>query len=172
MDILGAMLVPLILLLVALIAMMRRVDVYGELVKGAGDGLRTLKNIAPALVALLTAVGMLRASGFLDWLTAVISPAFNFMGIPPEVAPLVLLRPFSGSGALALGADIMSTYGVDSVPGRTAAVMLGSTETTFYVMTVYLGGAGVTKAKYALPVALVSDMVGMTAAAFFVRLFA
>ncbi|MCL2545997.1 MAG: spore maturation protein [Oscillospiraceae bacterium] len=171
MTLIGSMTVPLILLLVAAHGLSRRVDVYGNLVSGAGDGLKILLNIIPALIALLTAIGMMRASGLLDWLTVAVTPVFSFLGIPPETAPLVLLRPFSGSGALALGADIMQTHGVDSLAGRTAAVMLGSTETTFYTMTVYLGGAGVSKAKFALPVALLSDLVGMTAAAFFVRFF-
>ena len=169
MNFIGSITVPLILFFVAAHGLTRRVDIYGSIVSGAGDGLKILFNIIPALVALLTAIGMMRASGLLDWLTVAVTPAFSFLGIPPETAPLVLLRPFSGSGALAIGADIMQAHGVDSLAGRTAAVMLGSTETTFYTITVYLGGASVSKAKYALPVALMSDLVGMTAAAFFVR---
>jgi len=171
MTLAGSLTVPVILLAVALHGLARRADVYGNLIAGAGEGLRVLLSIIPALVALLTAIGMLRASGCLDWLTGVLRPAFAWLGIPAECAPMVLLRPFSGSGALALGADIMKTHGADSVAGRTAAVMLGSTETTFYTMTVYLGGAGVSKARYALPVALLSDLAGMTSAALFVRLF-
>ncbi len=171
MTLVGSLTVPAILLAVALHGLAKRIDVYGSLVSGAAEGLRVLLNIVPALIMLLAAIGMLRSSGFLDWLTGVLAPLFSRLGIPAECAPLVLLRPFSGSGALALGADIMRSSGVDSIAGRTAAVMLGSTETTFYTLTVYLGGAGVSRARYALPVALLADLVGMTAAAFFVRCF-
>jgi spore maturation protein B len=171
MAVLGTLAVPLILLAVAVHAMTRKVDVYGQLVKGAGEGLHVILRILPALVMLLTAIGMLRASGFLDWLTGYMEPLFYLLGIPAECAPLVLLRPFSGSGALAIGADIMREYGVDSVPGVTAAVMLGSTETTFYVMSVYLSGAGVSRAKYVLPVSLFADLVGMVTASLTVRLY-
>jgi len=171
MTLVGTLAVPVILLGVALHGLARRVDIYAHLAAGAGDGLRVLVKIVPSLVVLLTAIGMLRASGFLDWLTAALDPVFGMLGIPSECAPLALLRPFTGSGALALGTDIMKTYGVDSVAGRTAAVMLGSTETTFYVMTVYLGGAGVSKVRYALPAALMADLTGMVCAGLFVRFF-
>ena len=126
-------------------ALFRGTDVFSALTDGALQGLRTVGRIAPVLVCLLPAVGALRASGAIDAFTALLRPALSFLGIPPETVPLMLLRPMSGSGALAVAGDIFTACGADSPAGRTAAVMLGSTETTFYVLSVYFGAAGVRK---------------------------
>ena len=147
----------------------RRVDVYDALVTGAGDGLGVLIKIVPPLIGLLTAVYMLRASGVLDALSALLAPLFQRLGIPPETAPLVLIRPISGSAALAVGAELMGRYGVDSTIGRTAAVMLGSTETTFYTISVYFGAAGIRNTRYTVPAALFADFVGFFMASWTVR---
>lgn len=163
--------VPLVMVVTAVAALAKKQDVYALLTEGAEDGLRLLLHIAPCLVVLLSGVHMLRASGGLDLLTRWLTPAFRFLGIPPETAPLVLIRPFSGSAALAVGTDIMLTYGADSAIGRTAAVMLGSTETTFYTVSVYFGAAGIKKTRYAVPAALIADLVGFTAAALTARWF-
>ena len=130
-----------------------------------------LLRIFPTLVALLTAVYMFRASGALDWLTALLAPVLTAMGIPPETTPLLVIRPLSGSGALAAGSELMETYGVDSTIGRTAAVMLGCTETTFYTIAVYFGAAGVRRLRYTIPAALTADLAGFLAAAWCVRFF-
>ena len=114
---------------------------------------------------------MLRASGAIDLLTRLLAPVSRVFGIPAETLPLVLLRPFSGSAALAVGADLMAVYGVDSLIGRTAAVMLGSTETTFYTISVYFGAAGVKKTRYAIPAALIADLTGFVAASLTAQLF-
>ena len=124
-----------------------------------------MKSIIPALIVLLTAVGMLRASGAMDLLTDLLAPVCRLAGIPPETVPLVVIRPISGSAALAVGTEIMSTYGVDSEIGRTAAVMLGSTETTFYTVSVYFGAAGIKKSRHAIPAALIADLTGFLTAA-------
>ncbi len=166
-----ALLIPALLGGMALFAALRGVDAYGALCAGARDGLRVVKDILPPLAVLLTAVAMLRASGALDALAAALSPALRFLGIPPECAPLLFLRPFSGSGALAVGSELMRRYGPDSTVGRTAAVMLGSTETTFYVVGVYFGAAGIRKTRHAIPAALIADLVGFVAAAAAVRWF-
>ena len=134
--------IPLLLAGVALFALGRRENVYEELLTGAAGGLKLLVSIVPALIALLTAVHMLRASGAMEAAASFLSPVFSFLGIPPETAALVLVRPISGSAALAVGADLMAQYGPDSPIGRTAAIMLGSTETTFYTISVYFGAAG------------------------------
>ena len=160
-----ALLVPALLTAAALYGALRDVDVYAALCAGARDGLRVLRDILPPLVVLLTAVAMLRASGALDALARALSPVLGVLGIPPECAPLMFLRPFSGSGALALGGELMRQYGPDSAVGRTAAVMLGSTETTFYVIGVYFGAAGVRKTRYAIPAAIVADLTGFFMAA-------
>ena len=164
------MLIPFIIAGVALYAMGRRVDVYSALVQGAGDGLGTLVRIVPALVGLLTAVHMLRASGALELAAQVLAPALNLLGIPPETVALMLVRPVSGSAALGVGSDIISTYGPDSYLGRVAAVMLGSTETTFYTVAVYFGAVGITRTRYAVPAALCADLAGFVAAAWAVRI--
>ena len=127
------------------------------------------KGLAAGLLVLLTALSMFRASGALDALTTLLRPVLEWMGIPPETAPLVLLRPLSGSGGLAVGSDLINTYGPDSAVGRTAAVMLGSSETTFYTIAVYFGAAGIKKLRHTLPAALIADMVGFLAAAWCVK---
>lgn len=165
------MLVPALMLAVALWGMHRRVDLWGTLVEGAGEGLRVTARIVPALVGLLTAVYMLRASGALELLGQALAPVLTKLGIPVETVPLLLVRPVSGSAALGVGADIINACGPDSFAGRTAAVMLGSTETTFYTVAVYFGAAKVTKTRYAVPAALCGDMVGFLAAGMAVRLF-
>lgn len=160
-------LIPLLLSAVSVFALAKKQDVYSSLAEGGLDGLRLLLSIAPTLIVLLSAVSMLRASGAVELLTRVFSPTASFFGIPPETLPLVLLRPFSGSAALAVGADLMRTYGADSLIGRTAAVMLGSTETTFYTISVYFGASGIKKTRYAVPAALLADLTGFAAAALF-----
>ena len=164
-------LVPLILVFTASLALRKRENAYGILMEGASEGLEILKSILPALVLLLTAVHMLRASGAAELLSSLLAPVFSFFGIPPETTLLVLIRPISGSAALAVGAELMAEYGVDSPVGRTAAVMLGSTETTFYTISVYFGAAGISKTRYTIPAALFADFVGFFMASWTVRWF-
>lgn len=161
--------VPLLIFFAAAIALGRRENAYNLLLDGAAEGLKLLLTLVPALVLLLCAVTMLRASGAMELLSNFLAPAFRFFGVPPETAMLVLVRPISGSAALAVGADLMAQYGVDSVVGRTAAVMLGSTETTFYTISVYFGAAGIRKTRYTILAALAADMVGFVMAALTVR---
>ena len=166
----GDYIVPAILLLSSLLVLRKKENSYDLLLTGGAEGLQMLVSIVPALVMLLIAVTMLRQSGAVDWISAALAPAFRFFGIPPETALLVLVRPLSGSAALAVGADIMQQYGPDSVIGRTAAVMLGSTETTFYTISVYFGAAGIQKTRYTIPAALFADFVGFFAASFTTKL--
>ena len=163
--------VPGILLIASAAALRKRENAYDILLDGAAEGLKLLYAIVPALILLLTAVHMLKASGAVEILGRILSPLFSFFGIPPETAILVLIRPISGSAALAVGADLMAQYGVDSLIGRTAAVMLGSTETTFYTISVYFGAAGIRKTRYCIPAALFADFVGFFMASLTVRLF-
>ena len=164
-------LVPLLLIGASLLALHRKENAYNLLLQGGAEGLRLLLTITPALVILLTAVHMLRASGAVEILSAFLSPLFRFVGIPPETAMLVLIRPISGSAALAVGAELMAAYGPDSPVGRTVAVMLGSTETTFYTISVYFGAVGIQKTRYAVPAALFADFVGFFMASMSVRWF-
>ncbi len=170
MDLLFNMVVPLTIAFVAIWGMARRVDVYGALVQGAGEGLGVLIKIVPAMVGLMTAVYMLRASGVLELAGQFLSPLLTRLGVPPETVGLLLVRPVSGNAALGVGAELISTYGPDSTIGRTAAVMLGSTETTFYTIAVYFGAAGIQKTRYAVPAALCADAAAFLAAAWAVRL--
>lgn len=165
------MIVPALIAFAAIWGCARRVDVYGALVSGAGDGLGVMLRIVPAMILLMTVVSMLRASGFLELAARWLGPALNAVGIPPETVGLLLVRPISGSAALGVGAELIGTYGPDSLIGRTAAVMLGSTETTFYTVAVYFSAAGVSRTRYAIPAALCGDVVGFLAAAAAVRIF-
>lgn len=164
-------LVPILLLTVSLIALRKRENAYDLLLSGAADGLKLLISLVPALILLLTAVTMLRVSGAVEIISRFLSPVFRCFGIPPETAMLVLIRPISGSAALAVGAELMGQYGVDSAIGRTVAVMLGSTETTFYTISVYFGAAGIKKTRYTVPAALIADFMGFFMASLAVRLF-
>ena len=166
----SAYLIPLLLAFVAIFGVSRRVDVYSALAHGAEEGLQILLRILPALIGLLTAVHMLRASGAMEVLESALAPVLVRLGIPPETAALLVIRPVSGSGALALGSELMAAHGPDSYIGRVAAVMLGSTETTFYTIAVYFGSAGIRRTRYAIPAALAADLAGFMAAAFAVRL--
>ena len=169
----GAMtdyIVPLLLLLSSAIALRKKENPYDLMLTGAADGLKLLKSIVPALVLLLTAVAMLRSSGAIELLSNFCTPAFRFFGVPPETAMLVLIRPISGSAALAVGAELMAEYGPDSLIGRTTAVMLGSTETTFYTISVYFGAAGIQKTRYTVAAALLADLTGFVMASVTTRL--
>ena len=169
MELLFTMVVPLTIAGVALYGLGRGVDVYDALVQGAGGGLEVLLRIFPALVGLMTAVAMLRASGALELAAGVLAPLLDRVGLPAQLLPLMLVRPISGSAALGVGAELIQTYGPDSQLGRTAAVMLGSTETTFYTIAVYFGAVGITRTRYAVPAALCADLTGFLAAAWAVR---
>lgn len=170
MDTFFTMLVPLLLCGVALYGTARRVDVYSALLHGAGEGLETTVRILPALIVLLPVVHMLRASGAMELAAVALTPVMEGVGLSPELLPLMLIRPVSGSAALGVGAELISTYGPDSELGRTAAVMLGSTETTFYTIAVYFGAVGITRTRYAVPAALCADLAGFLAAGWAVRL--
>ena len=162
--------VPLLLFFSSALALRKKENAYDLLIRGGAEGLKLLLSIIPALVLLLTSVSMLKSSGAVELFSSVAAPVFSFLGIPPETAILILVRPLSGSAALAVGADLMGTYGPDSLIGRTAAVMLGSTETTFYTISVYFSAAGIKKTRYAVPAALIADLVGFCAASWTVRL--
>ena len=163
--------VPFLLLGASVLALRKKENAYDLLLSGAADGLKLLFSIVPALVLLLCAVNMLRASGATEIISNLLSPVFSVFGIPPETALLVLVRPLSGSAALAVGADLIAKHGADSLIGRTAAVMLGSTETTFYTISVYFGAAGIKKTRYAIPAALIADFIGFFVASLTARLF-
>ncbi len=163
-------LVPGLLLAVSVAALRKKTDVYGTLLEGGAEGLKLLVVILPSLVMLLTAVELMRRSGAMDALTRLLAPVSRAVGLPAELLPLTLIRPFSGSAALAVGAEIMAYHGPDSLIGRTAAILLGSSETTFYTISVYFPAAGVRKTRYAIPAAVIADLAGFLSAALCARL--
>ena len=163
--------VPLILAVTAIAALRKKENPYDLLISGAADGLQLVLRLIPTLIVLLTSVTILRASGAMELISRYLAPVFGIFGIPPETAILVLIRPISGSAALAVGTDLMAHYGVDSQMGRTAAIMLGSTETTFYTISVYFGAAGIKKTRYAIPAALIADFTGFFMASITAKLF-
>ena len=128
-----------------------------------------LAPLLPTMAVLFCAIYMLRASGALELLTSLLAPLTDALGLPAETTALMLLRPLSGSGALAAGSELMARHGPDSYIGRVAAVMLGSTETTFYTVSVYFGAAGIRKTRYTIPAALTADLAGFVFAALTVR---
>ena len=156
--------VPGLLFAAAAATLRKKENAYDLMLQGASDGLKLMVSLIPSLILLLTAVSMLRSSGAVEILSRWLSPFFNLLGIPPETAMLVLIRPISGSAALAVGADLMAEHGVDSQIGRTVAVMLGSTETTFYTISVYFGAAGIKNTRYTIPAALIADLTGFVMA--------
>lgn len=162
--------VPLLLGAVGIYALSGKNDVFPALTDGARDGLSVLLSMLPSLVILFPAVYMLRASGALDAAAAFMAPVLEFFGIPSELGILALLRPVSGGAATAAASELISLHGADSFIGRTAAVMLGSSETTFYVIAVYFGAAGVKNTRWAIPAALCADVAVFIFSALCVRL--
>ena len=166
----GNYLIPCVIGLILVFGLVRRVPLFDTFLEGAKEGAKSTFGIIPALVGLITAVSMLKASGALDMFTAFIAPLAEKIGLPPQVVPLMLLRPVSGSGSLALVDQIFSSSGVDSFAGRVAAVMMGSTETTFYTLALFYGSIGIKKTRHTLPSALSADMTGFVCSALLVHL--
>lgn len=152
--------IPLICSAIILWGMFNKTDIFSEFARGAADNLKTCAEILPSLIALITAVGMFKASGAMELLTEVTGSFFDKLGFPLECLPLALIRPVSGSGALAVYESIISDNGPDSFAGKVASVMLGSTETTFYTLAVYYGAAGIRKTKHSLAASLAGDITG------------
>ena len=164
------LIVPLLLAAVGLCSVMKGKDGFSALTRGAKSGLQTVAQMFPALIVLFPAVYMLRASGFPEALAALLSPVTDRLGIPAETVPLALLRPVSGGAAMAAATDIIRSSGVDSLAGRTAAVMMGSSETTFYVIAVYFAAAKIKNTRWAVAAALCADAAVFLASAWICRL--
>lgn len=155
--------IPVIVIFIPLYAAYRKVPVYESFVEGAKDGFGTAVKIIPPLVGMMVAISVFRASGAMDLLLAAVRPLMERLGVPSEVLPLAILRPITGAGSLAFTADLMKQFGPDSMIGRIASTIQGSTDTTLYVLTVYFGAIGIRKARYALKVGLFADLVGFIA---------
>jgi len=168
-DAVSAWAIPLLLAGIPVYALAHKVKVYPVFLEGAREGFQVAVRIIPALVAILVALGMLRASGALDAVAGLLEPVTGALGIPGSVLPMVLIRPLSGGGALGVVGDVLRSEGPDSYAGRLVSVMAGSTETTFYVLAVYMGSVGITRYRQALPAALLADLAGFAASVLVVR---
>lgn len=171
MDKIGIYVVPVVIVLIVVFGVIKKVNIFDSFTTGAKEGISSLISIAPSLIGLVLAVTMLDSSGFFDIITQALSPLCEKIGIPPEVVPLGLMRPVSGSGSFALLNSILEKYGADSIIGKTASVMAGSTETTFYAITVYFGSVGIRKTRHTIPSALTADLCGIIFASLSVRMF-
>jgi spore maturation protein B len=161
--------VPLMLVLIPLYGLFKRVPVYESFVEGAREGFQVAVRIIPYLVAILFAIGMFRASGAMDFLVAALEPVLRPIGFPGEVLPMAIIRPLTGSGSAGLVVDMINQYGEDSIYVKMAAVMFGSTETTFYVIAVYFGAVNIKKVRHALAAGLTADIAAMIIAVWVVR---
>ncbi len=148
----------------------KRVPTYETFVEGGKEGLSIAVSIVPYLVGMMVAISVFRASGAMGFVSGLLKAPLEAIGIPTEIVPLALIRPISGTGALAMTTDIIRTYGPDSFIGRLASTMQGSTDTTFYIITVYFGAVGIRRMGNALKVGLLADIVGMVAAIIFVSI--
>lgn len=169
-NLISAWAIPFLLFVIPVTAYFKGVKVYETFVQGAEDGFRTAVKIIPFLVGMLVAIGVFRASGAMDLVVGALKPVTNLLGIPPDILPLAIMRPLSGGGALGIAAEMISTHGPDSFLGRLASTMQGSTDTTFYVLTVYFGSVGITKYRYALHLGLIADITSLMAAIFITNL--
>ena len=156
----SAYILPILFLLLIIYCIYKRINTYDHFVKGAKGAIKLVVDIFPFIASIMVAVARLRVSGITTGLTSLLTPIFNFLGIPPELTELVLLRPFTGSGSYALLENVLTTYGADSYISRCACVIMGCSETIFYVATVYFSQTKVKKLLYAIPVALVCSLVG------------
>jgi len=152
--------IPIMVVSIPLFAAYRKVPVYESFVEGAKDGFDTAIKIIPHLVGMMVAISVFRASGAMDLIIGWLKPLLDSLGVPTEILPLSILRPISGAGSLAFTTDLIQQFGPDSMIGRIAATIQGSTDTTLYVITVYFGAVGIRRASYALKVGLISDFVG------------
>lgn len=167
----GSWAMPIIISMILLGGILKNVPLFDTFLKGAKEGLNTSVLIAPSLIGLITAVSMLKASGALDIFTSFISPLAIRIGLPPEIVPLAILRPISGSGSIALLDNIFENYGPDSEIGRISSIIMGATETTFYTAAIYLGAAGIKNSRHTIPSALIADITTIIFAIITTKLF-
>lgn len=162
--------IPSFILIVLLVATYRKLPTYELFVDGGKEGIKMAFTLLPFLLGMIVSIAILRSSGALDAFILLISPVLSFIGIPPEIVPLALVRPISGSAALGMTTELTQNYGPDSFIGRLAATMQGSTDTTLYILTLYFGAVGIKRMNYALKVGLLADLVGITVSIIIVTL--
>ena len=170
MDILSTWSIPVVVALVCGWGIVKKVPVYSVFTEGAKDGFSTAVMIIPYLTAMLCAIGMFRASGAMEWVTTILDPITSLIGCPSEVLPQAIMRSFSGGASEGMMAELIETYGTQSKIGRIASVAQGSTETTFYIVAVYMGSVGVSKTRHAVAAGLLGDLASLIAAVAIVNL--
>lgn len=153
--------IPIVMVIIIVYGLLEKNKVYDTFVDGAKEGMEIVIKLFPTLLGIFVAIGVLRSSGVLDFIIKIISPITNVLNIPGEIMPLAIVRPISGSASTAVATDIISKYGVDSKIGLIASTIMGSTETTFYTIAIYISAVGVKKIKFVLAAALIGDLVGM-----------
>lgn len=171
MSSIGFYVIPITILAIITVGILKKVNVFDEFLQGATQGLNSTVSLIPSLIGLIVAVNMLKSSGAFDIFATFSSPFLKFLGLPAEVVPMALLRPISGSGSIAILDNILKNHGPDSFIGRLASVMSGSTETTFYTLTVYFGAVKIKNSKYAIPCAVTADIVAMISSLLTLRYF-
>jgi spore maturation protein B len=162
--------IPFLLLLIPLIGFIKKIPVYETFVEGAEEGFKTAVKIIPFLVGMMVAISVFRASGAMDYLSLILEPITSRIGAPSEVLPLAIMRPMSGSAVLGMATELMRVYGPDSFIGRLASVMQGTTDTTFFVLSIYFGSIGVKKYRYSVITGLTADITGFLAAVYICNL--
>ena len=170
-ELLSGWLLPLLMLGIVTLGCVRQVRVYEAFIAGAKEAFQIAISIIPFLIAILVSIGMFRASGAMDALTGLLAPVTGLIGMPAEVLPMAIIRPLSGSGALAVMTETMRAFGPDSLVGYMVSIMSGSTETTFYVLAVYFGAVGVRATRHTVPCCLCADLTGMLMAVWLARAF-
>jgi len=162
--VLSTLFLPLLVISILLYALFKKTDAYGAFTEGGKEGIKLSISLLPFLLGMLVAISILRASGFLDALNHMLSPVLTFFSIPPDLLPLIFIRPISGSASLGMLAELTATYGPEHFISRAAAIIQGSTDTTLYVLTVYFGAVGIRRMGRALIIGLLADLAGITAA--------
>lgn len=161
MSLISVVAIPSLVLFIIVYGVMKKVKIYEVFVEGAKEGFNVGVRIIPYLVAMLIAIGIFRAGGAMEILASILSPVTRLIGMPAEALPMALIRPLSGSGGLGVMSEIIKTHGPDSLIGRMVAVMMGSGETTFYVLAVYFGSVGVYRTRQAVPAGIIADIVAI-----------
>jgi spore maturation protein B len=164
------LIIPLFILFTVLYGMFKKIRIYDSFISGAKESIDITFRIFPYILAIFVAIKSFQSSGAFDFVKSLFSAAFNFLGVPQEVIAISLIKPLSGSASLAVFTDIVKTTGADSLATKISAVIMGSAETTFYVLAVYLGAVNIRKTKYLVPVCIISDIIGIIVAIIVVKL--
>lgn len=162
---------PIIILTILTLGIVKKIAIYEEFIEGAKDGFKVAIDIIPYLIALIVAISMFRASGALDWIANTISSLLNVLNIPKDIVPIIFTRPLSGSATLGLFSELAISNGAEAFVTKLAAIMVGSSETTFYVLSVYFGSVGIKKFRYALLTGIIADIIGIVLAIFVAHYF-